>query len=182
MSTQLWTIIGVAVGAIIPGGIGFAQAFLQRRWSADDADQAWDREKQDRIFEAKRAAHTAFTDALHKTHSLVLQTLVLGGPSIDNHPGIGPAVGELMHLQAQLYIYASPDASEAAGEAADALLDINNPQQPASELEHRQNAYHRARAVYLAMARVDIGVEDIDVTLDDLKGLNSADVDPEQSA
>lgn len=190
MGGEVWAIIGVVVGAIVgaiaTGAMNLWHARLQREWSTKDADRAadraWIQEKRSRLFEAKRSAHEAFSEALHRGHGIVLETFDSGSMSIGNHTDYGPAMVELMRVRAQLHIYGSPDASDAAGEAADALGAYGEAMGWGSEFEDRRTAYHRARARYLYIARLDVEVEESAFTLDDLKSLPSQrDVDPQQS-
>lgn len=179
MSTELWAIIGVVVGALATGSIGFLQTMLQRRWSAEDAERAWDREKRDRLFEAKRSAHEAFTEA---AFSVRLATL----------PGdlakFGDIASHLMNLQARLKAYASKEAADAASVVVSKILGLSIAQSKTQEVTREQiTALVQAQSTYVELMRIDLGRDDGTYTLDQLKAwldesLKSTEVDPDESS
>lgn len=69
MSSQAWPIIGVVVGAILAGGAQVLHALLQRRWSKQDSEVAWDRQREARVFDFKRQALTDFLAEVERAHA-----------------------------------------------------------------------------------------------------------------
>lgn len=171
MSGEVWAIIGVTVGAFIPGGIGLAQAILQRRWSVKDAGRAWEQEKRDRLWEAKRDAYTTFTQALYKAQAMMLNGMRPDEPSLGDHPGWAGLTESLLHQHAQLHIYATPEGSESAGNAIGVLMDIAGAGDSEADGERLRRAYFRARSLYLNTARIDMGVQHHRVSPDSFKKL-----------
>lgn len=150
MSSELWAIIGVVVGAVAGGGAQILQATLQRRWAKHDAGMAWERERLDRLFDYKRDAHTAFYSqfryTLERIDDLVLEKSeapeakdlireAAGQPTswladvLAAHPNIfsglhGEVVEDLDRLRERrdaIGLYGSPEAHDAAMTAYGAL-------------------------------------------------------------
>lgn len=168
MSKELWAIIGVVVGALATGGVGVLQAVLQRRWSAEDAERAWEREKQDRLFEAKRSAHAAFTEALHRGRALAAR-FDAGQETDETREDLFATMNELMHLQAQLQIYASHDAALAATDTFERLGEwALATREPRDAPAQHPGAFHTSNVAYIALMRADLGIEVSDLTFDDL--------------
>lgn len=167
MSGELWAIIGVVVGATIPGGIGLTQAILQRRWSVNDRESAWKQEKRDRLFEAKRSAHEAFADGLKKAEIAILA----GIPQDDAGAARLTLMSELTHLHAQLQIYASLEAAEAAGDTISAVIELSKPIRPVADEQDAAKIaerWVRTLDLYIKVMRQDLGREDGDYSIDEL--------------
>lgn len=69
MSSQAWPIIGVVVGAILAGGAQVLHALLQRRWTKQDSDTTWNRQREARLFDFKRLALTDFLAEVERAHA-----------------------------------------------------------------------------------------------------------------
>lgn len=65
MSTQLWTIVGILIGAVSAGGMTLAQALLQQKWKAADQAENWSHERRVRLEDKRHEAHLAFLDSYH---------------------------------------------------------------------------------------------------------------------
>ncbi|GGU17125.1 hypothetical protein [Nocardioides albus] len=169
MSTELWAIIGVVIGALATGGMSLLQTILQRRSSRAEAERAWERQAQDRLFEAKRTAHAAFMDEVHIVADQVHQMRLSrqrGDVSSDDAEW-GEAGRGLIRLQSQVQVYGSPESARAAKEAVvavNAMIHSEAPQRAREQIE----VFFRAMRVYLILMRVDLGIDTDKVVTDDL--------------
>lgn len=182
----------MVVGATIPGGIGLTQAILQRKWSVGDAESAaergWEQEKRDRLFEAKRAAHMSFMDALSKG-PIDASNLRRSGELSDAEGAERiNFLSDLWHLHAQLQVYASRKAAAAAWDTILALRELLDGSDP-GELEPQLMRFSKSRVIYIQMMRVDLRTDDPSVREDALKketeavhhwAQSLAQVDPQQ--
>jgi hypothetical protein len=177
MSTELWAIIGVVVGALATGGMNVWHAKLQRGWSAKDADRsadrAWQQERQSRLFEAKRSTHAALTKALWVDTSIFSGVGFRVGEKTSRKLGDDyyAFVDEVQHLLAQSKVYSSWEATNAAAWALVKFQEAAGKADTRSGIEplKRLDGFYRARDLYLRMLRVDLGIDDDDANLDAIK-------------
>lgn len=173
MSTELWAIIGVVVGALATGAMNLWHAKLQRGWSAKDADRAadraWQQEKQSRLFEAKRSTHAALTKALWVDTSIFSGVGFRVGEKSSRRLGdeYYAFVDEVQHLLAQSKVYSSWEATNAAAWALVKFQEVAGQADKRSRNEplKRLDGFYRARDLYLRMLRVDLGIDNDDANL-----------------
>jgi hypothetical protein len=151
MSAQLWPIIGVVVGALLATMGQILNAILQRRWARRDADIAWERQREARLFDFKRGALTEFLARVEQAHASLAD--------FDLHPhGAPPEASDFFYLwdhQSPVAIYGS---EESAAKASDVVLKFaqladshGDGVVPAIE------RYQASKEAYIRSMREDIG-------------------------
>lgn len=158
MSAETWAIVGVVVGALLSTVGQIVNAALQRKWTTTDQANALVHEKEQRLFDHKRQAHTGFIAAASHMRNAIYDDIVeMSGPpppddcldstgmllvNVQTFGSSGtPALGETVLKALQELLGASRE------QANDALFAVNDALLP-----------------FIKAARADLGIRG-DVTL-----------------
>lgn len=154
MSTEVWAIVGVVVGAILGGSAQIAHSVLQRRWAEHDAKRARAQEEQDRLFDYKRDAHLAYLDVLARAETML--ALHVGGQG-ELDPVLLDEAGT---TQIAVTIYGSHEVAD----VSNAVAKIFNELTAAGDLEEfwkAHEAFVNIRNAYINYLRVDLGIDTV---------------------
>ncbi|WP_148302357.1 hypothetical protein [Tomitella biformata] len=145
MSTQLWTIVGVAVGALLSFLAQWILAYQQR---SDERDRELRRTQRD--------VYTRFLAAVHRTDQAVTKFSNNDPNEVAAFEELRQANIELQDCIAAIGLMSPRDSYDAASQLADAsLLSWEGGSHSTANAKRRD----ATSAAFIALARRDIGVK-----------------------
>ncbi|WP_132150770.1 hypothetical protein [Kribbella antiqua] len=158
MSTEL-VIAAVGVGGtLMASALAFTaqvtQLRSQHKWSRQEAEASWQREREARLFERRRNASTEFLSTYERYYAVFFPYVwdldrTIPPPDYDTFD-------ELSERVSTVEIYGSIAVADRAHELVSSLSKWTNIR--ADEREGAEKALHEARKRFTAAARADLGV------------------------